>query len=158
MISTTTRRAAVAAMAIAALVVGVMASPVAAGRAWEGQVDAGSDCIDGEGVVLVDIFDDFSADYDVLLFLGEDLVDSALDITDTDEGENTVVFGPLDDGIYTVQVEWLNEELQVFDGEVTVACVPDETTTTTTTTVSPSSTSTAPAAAAAASATPRFTG
>jgi hypothetical protein len=103
----------------------------------------------------VDIFDEFSAEYDVFLYLGEQFVDSVEEITDTDEGEETVEFGPLADGTYTVFVYWIDEDQDVFEGDVTVDCTADVTPTVPT---SPTSAAPAPAAAAAASAAPRFTG
>ena len=134
--------------------------PASAGEPWAGEVVLDSGCIEGQGVVYVDIFDDFSAEYDVALLLGSDVIDLVEATTDTDEGENTIEFGPLEDGTYTVLVDWIQEQseigfVQVFDGDVTVDCVPDDTTSTT---MSPSSSSTAPAVAAAAAAAPRFTG
>ncbi|MCD9622873.1 hypothetical protein [Rhabdothermincola salaria] len=150
------RRGAMAVLAVGTLGLGAigMMSPVSAGETWPGEVTVSAACVDGDGVVLVDIFDDFGAGYNVFLFLGEQLdpVESALGV---DEGVTD--FGPLVDGTYTVVVDWINEEIQVFEGDVTVDCVPDDTTTTT---AAPSSSTTtaAPAAAAAAAATPRFTG
>ncbi|MCD9622872.1 hypothetical protein [Rhabdothermincola salaria] len=160
------RRGAMAVVAAVTMAAGALALtlPASAGEPWPGEVVVEAGCVEGQGVVYVDIFDDFSAEYDVALLLGSDIIDLVEATTDTDEGENTIEFGPLEDGTYTVIVDWIQEQsdigfLQIFDGDVTVDCVPDDTTTTSTTAVSPSSTSTAaPAAAAAAAATPRFTG
>jgi hypothetical protein len=157
------------AMATLGLGTATLVSPASAGgQEWDGSVEVGSECVDGEGVVLVDIFDDFSATYEVILYLGNDEVDFVGPVTDTDEGEDTIEFGGLADGTYTVLVDWIEGFRFVFDGDVTVDCTSDPTgpstsqvapTSSTPTSSTPSSTTPAPtAAAAAAAATPRFTG
>jgi hypothetical protein len=159
---TMVRRRKVAAAAAAVLGLGAvtLAAPALAGEPppvaiWDGEVITAAECVEGQGVVLVDIFDEFSAEYDVFLYLGEQFVDSVEEITDTDEGEETVEFGPLADGTYTVFVYWIDEDQDVFEGDVTVDCTADVTPTVPTSTTSAAP---APAAAAAASAAPRFTG
>jgi hypothetical protein len=161
--TTKRRRRLLAAVAVGllGLSAATLISPASAGgQEWNGSVELGSECVDGEGVVLVDIFDDFSATYEVILYLGDDEVDFEGPVTDTDEGENTIEFGGLADGTYTVLVDWIEGFRFVFDGDVTVDCTPDQTSPSTSQ-VAPSSSVSAPAptaAAAAAAATPRFTG
>jgi hypothetical protein len=104
-------------------------------------------CVDSEGFIDIEIVDDFSTTYNV--FIDGELV--AEETTDTDGVP--VRYGPFEDGVYNVTVEWIGGETDILDEDVTLDCVPDETTTTT---AAPTTTTTAAAAAAAAA--PRFTG
>jgi hypothetical protein len=137
------------ALALVASVIGLgaLTAPVSAQEAPP-TADAFAECVEGEGFIQVEIVDDFSTVYNV--YIDDVLVDE--EVTDSDEGFYT--YGPFEDGVYNVRVEWLEDETDILDTDVTVDCVPDETTTTT---AAPTTTTTAPAAAAATAA-PRFTG
>jgi hypothetical protein len=86
-------------------------------------------CGDGGGTITVNIFDEVSYTYDVLL--DGEVVPGGDGRTDTDEGEDPQLIGPLEDGTYTVEVIW-NEAPDgpdsILEEEVTVDCVTDETT------------------------------
>lgn len=143
-----------------ALAGGALAVGVPAGAQQLPTASADYVC-DGPGYIRVSIVDDFSTTYNV--YIDDVLVDEA--VTDSDGG--TYGYGPYDDGVHNVRVFWNGGEQDILDVDLTVDCVPDETTTTTTaaptttTTAAPSSTTTAaprPAAAGAVVAAPRYTG
>jgi hypothetical protein len=119
---------------------GALAGPVAAGVLPT--ADAFVECRDGEGFILVEIVDEFSTTYNV--YIDDELVDA--DVTDSDGGFYS--YGPYADGVHNVRVDWLGEELEILNVDVTIDC-PDATTTT----AAPTTT-----AAAATTAAPRFTG
>jgi hypothetical protein len=95
-------------------------------------------CGDAGGTITVNIFDDFAYTYDVLL--DGTVVPGGDGRTDTDEGEDPMVIGPLADGTYTVTVIWNeapDEPDAILEEEVTVDCVTDETTPPTTAPAAP---------------------
>lgn len=143
-----------------ALCVGV-ASALAAIVAFTGVAFAGetaptaeatASCSGGDGIITVNITDDSSETYDVII--DDEVVDEG--VTDTDEGTEPLVYTGFADGVYSVVVFWNEDESDVLDTDVTVDCVADETPTTTTTPVAPGA-PVAPAAEAVDGA-PGFTG
>jgi hypothetical protein len=131
-------------LAAAVLTVVAFASPVQAGA--EVAAEASGRCADGQGFIDVAIIDDFSTTYNV--YIDDELVDEG--VTDSDDGVYT--YGPFDDGVYNVRVEWLPDlPEEILNVDVTLDCGSDATTTETTA-------GTTTAATAAASAQPRFTG
>ncbi len=139
-------KASMLALAVAAVVLALFPGSVGAQEVPPTATAVG-ECVDSEGFIDIEIIDDFSTTYNV--FIGGELV--AEETTDTDGVP--VRYGPFEDGVYNVTVEWIGGETNILDEDVTLDCVPDETTTTT---AAPTTTTTAAAAAAAAA--PRFTG
>lgn len=147
----------VAVGAAAAFVAGLLAlaAPASAGGQIVQSASATAFCDGGEGGIDVEIFDNFSTEYDVFIFQGDVEVDSVLNVTDTDEGLDPIIFAPLPDGVYTVEVLEVEGDFQFFD-DVTVDCVPEVPVTDPAPPVT--DTTPAPAPAVAAAASPRFTG
>lgn len=147
------------AVAAGALVVGAPAG------AQELPPTASADYVcDGAGYIQVSIVDEFSTTYNI--YIDDVLVDE--EVTDSDGG--TYGYGPYADGVHNVRVAWISGQQDILDLDLTVDCVPDETTSTTvasttsttaatSTTVTTAATAPArPAAAAAVVAAPRYTG
>lgn len=136
-------RARLARVAVAAAVGGAVLT-AGAGRLAAGelpaqpQASATSECRTGQGFILVTIIDSSEGDlYDVTI--GETLV--ADNMGSTDGG--SAAFGPYANGTYSVVVEWVSGEAEIFATDVVVSCVAPTTTlapTTTTTTVAPTTT------------------
>ena len=149
----------VAGGAAAAFVAGLLAfaAPASAGGQIVQSASATAFCDGGEGGIDVEIFDNFSTEYDVFIFQGDVEVDSVLNVTDTDEGLDPIIFAPLPDGVYTVEVLEVEGDFQFFD-DVTVDCGPPPEVPVTEPAPPVTDTAPAPAPAVAAAASPRFTG
>jgi hypothetical protein len=110
-----------------------LAGAVQAQEPPEPTAQAVAEC-DGEvGLIVVDIFDDSSETYDV--YIDDELVDS--EVTDTDEGTEPLVYETPEDGVYLVDVYWIEGETDILNAEVEVDCVADEPTPPTTVPVVP---------------------
>lgn len=110
-------------MALASVV--AFPASVSAGEPFPTAEVTSTACGDGGGIITVNIADESSETYDVLLDgefapLGEE-------ITDTDEGTDPFLIGPLPDGDYNVQVIWNTDggDQTILDEDVTIDCVED---------------------------------
>jgi hypothetical protein len=116
-------KVAVAAGSVVALIAVIgLAGAVQAQEPPEPTAEASAACEGELGLIIVDIFDDSSETYNI--YIDDVLVDSG--VTDTDEGTEPLVYETSEDGVYLVDVYWIEGETDILNAEVDVDCVPDE--------------------------------